>query len=213
MPCKSYYCTQSIRSYAHPDVEDSRRPRTETLRPCQWLLRPACPGPGHCRRLGTAPEWWPGWQAAVHKVLKEKWKSRPVRSGLWSPTFPHKDSVSQEWQGSHLPARAPLPYSAVFLWTGMGLLSECFLALLHNRPRWLLIRLHQENQGAQFSKVQAPKHCKQQDPNEAVTSSLQCPLPLHRTLIRSTGRWGTGDTWSFQCKRQSAPKAENEKPI
>lgn len=67
---KLYYCTQDIRSYACLGSKDSRRPRTETLRPWLWLLQPACPVPGQMSLLfNTTHEWCLGWQAAVHKVL------------------------------------------------------------------------------------------------------------------------------------------------
>lgn len=55
-PANHIIAHRVIRSYAHQDLEAPRRPKIETLRPCPWLLLPACPVPGHCRCLDTALE-------------------------------------------------------------------------------------------------------------------------------------------------------------
>ena len=111
MPCKSYYCTRGIRSYARRGSTDSRRPRTETPGPCLWLLRPACPAPGRCCCLGAAHEWWLGWQAAVHKALEKK-----ERTDSWGADCEAQHSLRKT---AHLPGTLPevSPCTALILQT------------------------------------------------------------------------------------------------
>ena len=185
MPCKSYYCTRGIRSYARRGSTDSRRPRTETPGPCLWLLQPACPAPGRCRCLGTAHEWWLGWQAAVHKALekKERTEEQFVKLNIHSKRQltclgPFLRFLHAQHSSYRLVSLRELGMGGDF--------GECSPALLHHRWRGLslaewggypIFKMElRENQDAQFPKVHSPGHYRQQNPNEVANPSPQCPL-------------------------------------
>lgn len=153
-------------------MKDFRRPRTETLRPCPWLLQPACPEPDHCHCLDTALEWWLGWQAVVHKVLKKSKKQNlweaicEVQHSLRKTAYPEngRGHISLHLCPSSQ-CRLPLERCGVAEWV-----------LLSSPPPKAKVMVSKTalrgNQGAQLSKVQSPNHCKQQDPNEAVSFSV-----------------------------------------
>ena len=178
MPCKVYYCTQGIRSYAHPGSKDSRRPRTETLRPCLWPLQPACPAPGHCHCLDTAHEWWLGWQAAVRKVLEKKEKTGAVCEVQRSlkKTAPLTGTLPEVSPCTAPPARGAGGVTAVSAPQLSSTTSEGDWTWPREEDTSISKTALRGNQDAQLPKVHSPRHCREQNPNEAANASLQWPL-------------------------------------